>query len=101
MSQPIAIPEDHWQPIAGQPNWRQFIPAWEVQLRANIAELPDPAARFSVWLSRLAYDEPGPGAPVLFFIEQPYLSWALDIIKALHAHEKRVRGDIAADIVNP
>jgi hypothetical protein len=100
--QDITIPPEHW-------NWKPTYshefdhrPGWEAQLRRRITEQPDPAKRFEVWLL-LAADgkHHGAGGIRLWFIEQPYLSWALAVERAIGTAEAELRKQLAYEIEHP
>jgi ferritin len=93
----LVIPRSHW---GNEPGNEAFIPGWEKHLRRSIAEEPDPAARFSQWLTDQNTDGWALGVKLLF-IEEPYLTWANQIEELIKKTELDLREQIAREILNP
>lgn len=93
MSDSFDIPWSHWPEIH-----HGHIPHWEETLRKNIAQEPDPAKRFTIWLQRLHAGE-YQDRPWLIFLEQPYLQWVDSITKTVRDAAENARKDERAAIV--
>lgn len=101
MNYGFEIPAGHWTHPEGDRVVGAYKAHWEMSLRKAVEAQPDPAKRFGDWLSRKAADESGlPGVRLIFF-EQPYLTWAENVERAIEGAERSLRARIASEIANP
>lgn len=102
MTDELIIPREHWETPGGLKGSQNphYVTGWERLLRSRVYAQPDPAMRFSNWLTEMAAGAPGMPGPRVIFIEPPYLEWAETILKIVELTEKETRQKIAAEILS-